>query len=217
MHALRASPAPAAPAAAPDGARSGRCWRCRPCRRCARGDLHERHGLARPGGQRACAASPAVRGATCGCGRRQRHRERRVAERDRRRHLLLRQRERRTAGAPATPRDGRPRRWCPATTTCRRAANSRLNISSARRSACVTVRRSTTSRVGKRPGMRPVGGLGAEQLDVRGEEIREPASRSSRRAALEHRLAGALRLRGGIDADDGELRGHLEARLRGRR
>ena len=68
----------------------------------------------------------------------------------------------------------------------------------------------------QRPGMRPVGGLGAEQLDVRGQEVREPALAQQPAAALEQRLAGALRLRGGIDADDGELPGHLEARLRRR-
>ena len=61
-------------------------------------------------------------------------------------------------------------------------ANSRLNISSARRSACVD--RQPQHDFARRHGarMRAVSGLGAEQLDVRGGEVaRSPLSRSSRR------------------------------------
>ena len=59
--------------------------------------------------------------------------------------------------------------------------------------------------------MRPVGGLRAEQLDMGGQEIRGTGFAQQPAAALEQRLARALRLRGGVDPDDGELRGHLEA------
>ena len=60
--------------------------------------------------------------------------------------------------------------------------------------------------------MRAVSGLGAEQS--RSFVARSPRDRvlaQQPAAALEHRLAGALCLGGGIDADDGQLRGHLEA------
>ncbi|VVO07843.1 hypothetical protein PS691_03160 [Pseudomonas fluorescens] len=49
---------------------------------------------------------------------------------------------------------------------------------------------------------------------MRRQEVRDPVLAQQPAATLEQRFAGALGFCGGIDPDDGELPGHLEARRR---
>ena len=87
-----------------------------------------------PAGSAPAAGSRAVPARPVACGRRQRHRERRLAERRPSASPAPSESRQANCRAPATPTDGRPTPVVPGDHEVPGAANSRLNISSARRS-----------------------------------------------------------------------------------